>query len=493
MSAPQRDFHADPSDQVLFLAANKIGKTVAGGNTWWGLTTDTHPHMELAHPFRMMIAMPDLENAWADDVCLTLKEYEPPGILAPGCKYVEGKGYLFGGRRGILTTHGDRLMPRSSTQDIKAIAGTPADILWVNEPFAQHAQGELFRSVSTSQGKIIVTLTAAQDPRKPIEFGFFRDMVNENPDEWSVHTAPLLPEMAPHRAPHGCPGGEACVVRGGDCAIQDCSIRTQLKRCAPWDVEQRIWAKWNAPALDRWIKGFDSRRHVVDGDTVIPAGVSHLHLTMDHGERPGAQTAHLIARWEHEGRNYAHVWGEYISPGRTTTDEDAALIDDVLRSRGVSLRHVKRGTGDTNTAGKDSEHRKQNQAMEHAFARIVTGNPAASRGDAPFVIVAPDKRPGSREHGCSVLHQAFLDDRLTIDPECPGLRGDLETWKGGKSGADGDRSHTIDDVRYDLAGWLDETDYGHDRRGWRKTAESRGKGARVRGGRSKPLRRGGAQ
>jgi len=413
----------------------------------WGLLTDSHPWDRIDHPTRIIIAVPDLDKSYADDICVAFRELEPAGILAQGCAYHPTKGYLVGGGRGILATNGTRVIFRSSHQDIRAVAGVWGARLFVNEPTAKHVWGELIRIISnTPAGRVAVLFTAAQDIRRPEGLAWMKEEVTggKDPDVdralpywsavatatgWSFHNFELREETAPITVPHR--------------TLK--SVRQQIADCPPWEYDQRILAKWDAASLDRKLMGF-TQASVCDRE--IPEGAS-LGLTFDHGERPGAEVCVLVAHWtDATGNKHAHCLDEYVSTGRTNTADDARGVVAMLDRHGYTVGHISRARGDTNTAGKDSQYRRINRALEVELSAL-HGAPVG------FRIADPFKGAGSRDYGLWVMNSAFLQGALTISPRCRLGVASCEHWRGGKSGEDGERSHWIDALRYFVYDWLD--------------------------------------
>ncbi len=464
-SDPQRAFHSDMSDFRMVLWPNKVGKTYAFGGEMWGLLNDSHPYDSVEHPTTFLVAVPDLDKSYADDLCTVLREMEPAGILADGCRYEPSKGYLVGPRRGIETARGDRVIFRSSHQALTGLAGVAAHRLFVNEPTAQFAWGELIRSVSETGGRVAVLFTAAQDMRRPEGHQWMKTEIAGDdeitvprgqwsvmtPRGWSFHNFELSVDTWEQTCPH----------RSRE------RVQRQIDVCPIYERDQRILARWDAPTVDRRLASFDKAKNCC-GDEVVPAD-AHLMAGMDHGERPGAETFVLCAHWERDGKRYSHQYLEYDAPGRTTSQQDADNIKDAVEALGFSLDAIREGKGDTNSAGKNSDLRTMNQVYMQDFARALGRDPR----DRPFAIVAPDKGPGSVDYGLKTLDRAFAEGRATINPRCRGIIHSCEHYRGGKTGPDGELSHRIDAKRYVDAEWLDQTDHNADRRQWRKRTSQR--------------------
>ena len=445
MSPVQRKLHEDTSPNRFALWANKLGKTYGLSAELWADLQRTNPHGKPLPPqARILYVVPDLDGSYADDVCASLRELEPPDILHESCRYDRARGYLLpGGRRGILTADGDIVVFRSSHQELTGASGVAAHKLYINEPPKQAFWGEIVRSVSETNGQILAAMTLVNRLGKTQTFEWLREIVVGEGSEWSFHHAELSIENAPHRTEE--------------------DIRRQILNCPIWEYDQRILAMWDAAAVDRLLQGFDLDLNVCEDDCIPDDAI--LALTMDHGERPGAQVIHFNAHWGEKETARVHVIDRYASAGRTTTAQDAFHVQEMVETHGYTLEHIKRGRGDTNSAGKDSEIRTINLSFQQAFAALC----GRKWSDPPFKIIAPDKRPGSREYGLAVMNRAFLAGALTINPRCKRTIHEAKNWKGGKGqNEDGELSHGMDSLRYDIADVLDTTERGYDRAAWNR-------------------------
>jgi hypothetical protein len=448
-SPPQMAFHKDTSRKRMVLWPNKVGKGRALAAEIWGLITDSHPWDSIEHPARLIILLPDVDKMYADDMCVSLREMEPPKVLDPACHYSAPRGYTVSGGRGIFAANGDQVLFRSSHQDIRSIAGVWGPRVYLNEPPSKHAMGEIVRAIAnTDHGRISMLFTAAEDPRHPQSLMWIKHLVCGDEE-------PSLPSGVPFWESVPTAGGWSLhnfELRADNCKLTvphrtRQSVRNQIADCNPWEYDQRILARWTAATSDRKLGGFTESCKV--DDDVIPAD-ARLGLSFDHGERPGAEVGLLIATWRTpEGNARAHVIDEYVSHGRSSVADDAQGVVDMLASHGYTLGSISRGRGDTNTSGKESEYRRVNHALVAAFAQL-------GGGSVPFGIASPDKRPGSVDYGHWIINSAFLKGALTINARCAVLSRGLEHWRGGKSGADGDLSHPIDALRYYVYDVLDE-------------------------------------
>jgi hypothetical protein len=425
MSPPQQRFHEDQARLRFMIKANKVGGTRAGCAEAVGAAIGNHPYMTIPTPNMGLIVLPDLDTSYADDLCVCMDELIKPHDLHPKCTYRPEAGYRVGSRKGITFRNGSRIIFRSSHQDKRGLAGIFPDWVFVNEPPAKTLWGEIMRATFNKASPMWVLFTAVQDPDRASEdLSWFREEIEEPEKGWSSHRVPLTYENAPHRTRE--------------------AIDAQIIGCPKWERAQRIEAKWDAPTIDRIFDGFTSATDE-DPDRAVDVG-----LCFDHGERPGHEAALLYVFWREKGRTYVHVLDEYISAGRTTVEADALRVAEMLDRYGLTPMDVTRAHGDVNSAGK-SALTSVNRALEIAFAKVCE----LPSHRPPFTIMQAKKGAGSIMQGAHVVNAAFLRGRLTVATRCATLVNSLRHWRGTKTGADEDYTHTIDALRYGLVGLLD--------------------------------------
>ena len=442
MSPGQHRFHVDPARQRFLRCANKVGKTYALSAEVWAFLLGQHPfRREPQPPLTVLYVVSDLDSSYADDVCKRLRELEPHGVLHPSCSYDAVRGYYVRGRRGILLGNGSQVIFRSGQQDGGALAGISADVVVINEPPKRARWGEIMRAAAESNAPVIMGFTPIDQRGSSVldSLGWLRGLVEASDSQWSQTVIRLTPEEVPHRSAE--------------------DIAAQVADVPPWERPQRVDGAWEGVSIDRLFEGFVDQ-HVREGGCVVGAGdlpehEVHVGIALDHGESPGNEVCLLYLYWRDEGdrRQRVMVLDEYVSKGRTTVAMDAQAVADMLQRYGLGVLHVDRAHGDVNTMGK-SQLSTVNEALAEAFADLER----VPREQAPITILRPRKGPGSVMYGCRVLNHAFLQGRLVVHERCGVLIHALRNWQGGKSGVDGDLSHTIDALRYGCVELLDIVD-----------------------------------
>lgn len=427
MSEGQREFHGAPRKYRLLRKGNKTGGTYAISAEVWAFLLGTHDRAEewgVPCPCTVLYVTSDLEASYADDVCKSLRELQPPGALHPDCTYDAVRGYYARGRRGILLANGSQVIFRSGKQDGMSLEGIWAHVVVVNEPPLRSRWGGIVRAAALTGAPILMVFTSVG-----LDLRWLRREIEAAREMWDEVVIVLTPEAVPWRS--------------------RADVEAQIRSCPSWEREQRIYAGWESLSPDRSYDGFGPQSVTTD----VPDVDAQIVLGIDHGERPGHEAAVVIARWIDEDTRlpHAYVFGEYVSPGRTTPEKDARNIEAQLAPLGVTLTAVTEAFGDVNTAGKSAAGMTVNRAMEGAFADLA-GRP---RSRPPFPLRPARKGPGSVLSGMKVINAALIEERLKVHPRCVELIRCMTHWRGTKVGTDEEYTHLLDALRYAMASWLD--------------------------------------
>lgn len=424
MSPGQRRFHQAPCRKRAARSANQVGKTRGGAFEAWCHALGRHPFRECAPaPTHGLIVVGIVAEHWPV-ISQKLHEIEPAGVLDPACYYVEGKGYSYRGRSMVALANGSTMTPKSGKQQVIALASGTYDWLWVDEPPRASHWGEALSRVSVRQGPVWLTFT-------PIDVG--QDL------RWLRHKLELTEG---HESDHD-PGWSQTVIQLNttDCPHRtEGDIREQMSVYLEWERVQRTTGGWEGISGARRLANFDGKSQVFtfSGFAGLPnlrGSDLRIGLAGDHGERAGAEYWLLYA-WTHAPRR---VWvlAEYESTAATTVERDASHIKEMLARFSIGPRDVDRWVGDVNTSGKgESPGVRVNELFERQF-RLPFG-----------AIQIPKKGAGSVDWGTRVVNYAFGNDALYIERSCATLLECVRRWEGTNIGADKDRKHAIDSLRY---------------------------------------------
>jgi hypothetical protein len=403
MSPPQKDFHISQSRKRAFIAGNKLGKSYAGGaEAWFHLLAD-HPFRDTPPPgSEGWLLCPDLQTGWRT-VSKAMRELQPPDVLDPACKYVEGVGYLYRGLKIIKVSDahgGGLLIGKGCEQTLLALEGARVQWAWVDEPPKEGHFYGLRARLAMDMGPLWITATPIGRP-----VAWLRNLVEGSSEEsvepeegWDVWHVELTEENAPHRTPE--------------------DIAAQRSECSPWEFRQRILSEWDGLTADRWVSGF-TEGNLFDEDDA-PTTVENIGIGWDHGERPGKSICYLVA---YDG-NAVWVLDEYSNTDRSTPLQEAEAIREMLARWGLDLYGVTEARGDSNSAGRLGMGFSMNDLYMRAFAELV----GSSR--APFQIQVPYKKRGSVSARVRLVSNACVDGRLRVNRKCARLIHTLRHWRG---------------------------------------------------------------
>ena len=196
--------------------------------------------------------------------------------------------------------------------------------------------------------------------------------------------------------------------------------------------------------------------HLVS-DERPPAG-THVGVGLDHGSKPGAQRAVLVAVLGHGLTSRVWALDEYTGDGRTESEQDAAGILAMIKRNHLELSDIDKWVGDRSHGGYGygGKGKKSNARLRESIARTV-GIDTSRRGWAGKLpeplgrfFWTPRKYDGSMWEGMAALHAITAADppRLIVNPRCGHLIEDFERWQGStrdphKDGLDAFRYITV--------------------------------------------------
>ena len=426
-------FHQSQSSLRLLRAPNQIGKTWAGcAEDWWFLT-DTHPwRRRRPGPVKLWIMLADLENQYRE-FCEKLHGLEPLDVLAPGCKYVEGEGYLYRGSRQVMLKNGSQVVFRSGEGSQIAVSSGTADALHIDEPPKQPHFLEACRAVLHRDGPIWMTMTPVGRPVAWLRLRVEGDPANGvlPAEPWEQHAPALTIE-------------NVRTYRQGRLTRTQESIDKQRNRyMGTPEYKQRCEGAWAGVATGRRFGGFDPAAHVFDDYASLPRFAA-LRAGFDWGESSSTQIGYLLGITSLATPTIA-VLAEIPGVDKGTPGTDAAALVAALRGLGLTLHHLAGKDagiwGDINSAGKSGAGLSVNDMVAAALA----SHPDSPR--PPLEVQIPNKRGGSVRAGESALATAATEGRLLIHASCHRLINALSYYTGSES----DLKHPLDALRYPLS------------------------------------------
>jgi hypothetical protein len=207
--------------------------------------------------------------------------------------------------------------------------------------------------------------------------------------------------------------------------------------------------------FDNW------RSHLITSKTLAELTGWRLAVGVDHGSKPGAQVAVLVAVYGSGLHGRAHVLGEYLGGtegGSSTPREDGVGIVQMLRRCGVRVEQVDLWIGDRSHENRAKAVYKSNDRLKAAIAEalgISTSLPQWSTKlpkELAYMRV-PRKYARSAYEGADVINGLMRAGALTVDPSCVQLIHAIERWEGGHREPHKDK---LDAMRYPVQQLLSE-------------------------------------
>jgi hypothetical protein len=401
--------------RILIRAANRVGKT---RHVAWVAAKS----MVEIPGFRVRVIGPTA-NHIHNVLGKYLAEFLEPH-LASGSYHVEGSGWNGGRARSIRLKNGSICDMRAISDKPEAHSGASFHMVIFDEPpTVEHFTENAARLVDTN-GTMIVAATMVNRPVR-----WLREMVQGAEDD-----------PGPGITEHGTGWLQVVAIF----SRENCPWYSQEQYdewmltmdLTPWQKDQRIHARWDGVTAQRVLAGITERAFGHEN----PPGSVQLGLGMDHGDLAGHSTCVLVAF------RGTQVWAidEWRSTAANTPEENADDIAAMLDRHGIRLASIDLALGDIGHV-RGFTGWKINEAMTARFAQL-------NGGPAPFEIRTPDKTPGSVDWGLRCLNYAGRRGDLRINKRCLHLAQGVRHWKGGRKGADGDLSHTLDALRYVTVG-----------------------------------------
>lgn len=250
---------------------------------------------------------------------------------------------------------------------------------------------------------------------------------------------------------------DAVTPRGGLCEMPWMTQEEidRFERGCPVQVRECRMGRSRVPETSlRFFEGFGSHLCV---DIDIAELVEHhaeLAVGIDHGSKPGAQRAALIAVAIVSGQPRVWVLDEYQADRRTSSEDDARGIMQMLERNGIPLEDIDHWVGDRAHHGDRYGGKKSNRRLLHQFSMLRGVDPTMDRSwrrKLPAALAkmdTPRKYERSVWDGCEVLHRLMVSDPPAIlfsKTTTAALQEDLLEWRGASTDPHKDG---IDALRY---------------------------------------------
>jgi phage terminase large subunit-like protein len=424
---PILEWFRDPQMYRCLKTGNGMGKSYAHAAELVWRATGTHPYRRTHRPPVRMMSMSVSEKQRAEFHRAIWESLDPSQVR---CTYVPGKGFT--GRPAVIEWiagpgKGSTLTFGTYNASSQGIAGGTLHYIGFDEPFPELLWGEAVGRGRGVYGEIGITITPT--PEAPPQV-FLRDLCMSG--EVSLTEALLKPENLMTEA--GYP-------------IDDWRrVERQIAQWLPLERQMRQGIGWEVVLEGAVLNAF--RPELVRAIDFEDIQGWRVGVGIDHGAGAGRQRAVLVAHHATGSRDEFRVLGESYSDGRTTPQQDARGILEMLEGFGMGPEHVDKWIGDRSHAGDKRGGKKSNQLLVAAFADLL----GVSQSKLPRQlrkIWPPRKFDGSVWHGCRVLNAAMLSDRLLFSDQCERLLDDIKAWRGLYSDPHKDG---VDAMRYIVVG-----------------------------------------
>ncbi len=403
------------------IAANQVGKTIAGCIEVWRFATETHPFRP-DHRNEKMEGWICVAN-WGkgyEAVAKKLHETCPRHLVDWSKTHYESHGHWRNYR--IVLLNGFVIKFVSSRGSSTAGASGSIDWLWIDEPPKRHQIGELIARTSAVNGPIWMTLTPCDSEQ---DLTWLQHYVEGDPDtdtpprgDWAVIRITYTPENVPWKDPK--------------------DVEEQVALYPPWEYAQRVLGEWEGITQGRRFEAFNEQ--CVVGDEVIPLEFDEIRVGIDHGEGTGKQVIHLVGV---EGDRY-WILGEYTArKGHGLSDHVHGFLA-LLEAWGLTIFHVDEIYGDINSAGMLGGGSKYNVFLEKEIARQLKVR------STPKQILTPSKGRGSVDAGEAAINHAMKEGRLFVHASCKALIYSFKHYTGNSSKMK-DLKDPVDSFRYSIA------------------------------------------
>jgi phage terminase large subunit-like protein len=464
LTSQQSRFYHHPARKLVWRGPNTVGKSVALAKLAVDVLRGTHPVLNAYRPpVRLLV----VSESWTqmDPLCEKLWSMIPRDEIDDRVDYAPGEGFsgfkekhipfVRGpgnptGKRG----RGSVLHFATYAQGAKRIAGGQFHGILGDEPMPETVFGEL--QPRTSRYHAWQRLTFTPTPESP-PLEYLRELIEKARRYRAEHDGkPLAGGWEEMQTSVDL---DALTPRGG---LVEVPWKTQAELDelieSYLEVERgmRVNGDWEALTAGRRFDAFDQNRHVT---TAGPSGQIWTAIGIDHGARPGRETAKLVAVSDSGSK----VWLlDEIKPPvdaqgrpvpwsiRDVAREILAMIDRHPWIGGWS--NVDHWVGDRATSGDFYGTVMSNDDLMDAFAGLLR-MPRYRLQQQGLRINVPYKAKGTVLRGVRLLNSMFKTDQAFVSLHCQNLIAAMLTWEGQK---DSPAKDHIDAARYAVEVLVDQ-------------------------------------
>ena len=330
---------------------------------------------------------------------------------------------------------------RCGTFDAESLAGPRADLVVSDEPLPETTYNELWPRLLGRKGRLVMGFTPTLGNAEDMHY------------LWKKVDDPRIPWFGEIAVPLTL---DAVTIRGG---LVPYSWLTQ---------EEIDRFEEGLSEIHRDMRMGRSRYPLKDtayfsawGPHLMgpcsPPVTARVGIGVDHGSKPGAQRAVLVAVAGEGINGRAWILDEYKGEGRTEIEQDAAGIIAMLARHRMAIEDVDVWVGDRAHGGYGSRNgRKSNEMLKSAIAKCIglDTNRTGWHEKLPRALRSmwqPIKSDSSHWEGFEIMHRLMVgaSPRLTVSPVCVHLDQDFRAWQGSsrdpaKDGLDAARYILVD-------------------------------------------------
>lgn len=410
LTLPQQQFASARERFLLWVGGNSIGKS--WGHAWdlVHFARGTHPWRPTPSGFRK-VAVAGYSFAQMDPLLEKLWMMLPKGEIHPKLYYAPGQG-IKGFKEPVVPFvsgpgAGSVIYLFTYQQGASRIMGFQGHRLSLDEPPPENIYAESRPRLNRYRGELRVTMTPTPDSpplaylRKELDekkLAFIKTSYNE--ENITIHGG-LMPWAWKSQA----------------------EIAEDIAAYLADERNMREHGDWDPVAAGRWLERITDAHYT---DLPLPGGTWYLAVGMDHGTRPGRQTASLVAC---SSDGFFMILDEVRTETVTSIDEDAAGILEMLKRNGLGWEEIDYWVGDRATSESYWGAAKSNLDMLRAIAAHLrmTAREAAARG---IRITTMFKDRGSLRRGFSTMNSLAAGGRLLVSRRCVHFQKGAKEWTG---------------------------------------------------------------
>lgn len=389
--------------------------------------------------------------SWSQSVSIQTKLHAllPPDRLHPSTEFDPVRGYR-GRNPAVRLRHEDGTYSiikikttRQGTLDLAG--GSICGALFDEVPTSQGVYAEVVKRVQSTGGWVSICATMVGAPVDWLRELAETVLETGGPAIDDIHTRLTPDQLIPlgSTTPLRLPDGTVC---------DEAWIRRIEAETPPHEREVRIHGGWEIRYTERYFAAFVSdpaapNTHVSER---LPRGAATIVIGIDHGSRPGAQTAVLMAVEEPTlERPYPRIYvlDEYVDEsGSAIPEQDAAGVLAMLRRRGLKWGNVDFAGGDIPHMQGDPRQKSNRDLMVQLGKQL--GIPWRQLRPQ-IVTIKRGKGKGGHTRGYRLrwlYHQMVRDGGFTVHPRCTRVIESLDRH----ATPNDEWSHQVDAIAYGL-------------------------------------------